>query len=124
MNVGHWVSNAGTARPDTDGPVPSPAAKPPSGPQPASLLPRLEPGYLTQRRKGAKTQSVLSFFASLRRCDFALKGLFYSRGNPWFSFVGCGSPHCAFCAILQQISTTYCLSTTYNQNRAFPIKVN
>jgi hypothetical protein len=32
-------------------------------------------GILTQRRKGAKPQRVSSVFATLRLCDFALKGL-------------------------------------------------
>jgi hypothetical protein len=32
-------------------------------------------GILTQSRKGAKSQRVFSDFATLRLCDFALKGL-------------------------------------------------
>jgi len=45
-------------------------------------------GFLTQSRKGAK----LFGLATLRLCDFALKGLSYpwNPRNPRFSSFGCG----------------------------------
>jgi hypothetical protein len=60
----------------------------------------------------AKAQSVYSFLASLRLCDFALKRLSYlcNPCNPWFNSFGCGWSRCAFSPLCGKVFSLHPLS--------------